>query len=101
MCHKLVQVRAFSAQKNRGTMDFELRPKEAQARPLSHIEFERCLMSEIKKHQVWLILDQGQNDIAGGFPEENKAIAKVAKVQPAADNLDILAKEGLKFVSKI
>ncbi|KAL8088173.1 hypothetical protein AgCh_038088 [Apium graveolens] len=44
MCHKLVQFMAFSAQKNRGTMDFKLRPKEAQARPLSHIEFGRCLM---------------------------------------------------------
>ncbi|KAL8110168.1 hypothetical protein AgCh_026040 [Apium graveolens] len=44
MCHKLIQVRAFYAQKNRGTMDFELRPKEAQARTLSHIKFGRCLM---------------------------------------------------------
>ncbi|KAL8119968.1 hypothetical protein AgCh_017193 [Apium graveolens] len=36
--------RAFSAQKNRGTIDLKLRPKEAQARPLSHIKFGRCLM---------------------------------------------------------
>lgn len=39
--------------------------------------------------------------LEGGSPDENKAIAKVAKAQPAADNLDVLAKEGLEFASKI
>ncbi|KAG6412112.1 hypothetical protein SASPL_124780 [Salvia splendens] len=39
--------------------------------------------------------------LESGSPEENKAIAKVAKVQPPADNLDKLATEGLTFASKI
>ncbi|CAI9097789.1 OLC1v1034280C1 [Oldenlandia corymbosa var. corymbosa] len=39
--------------------------------------------------------------LESGTPEENKAIAKVARVQPAADNLEALAKEGLTFASKI
>uniref|UniRef100_A0A2P2LQK9 monodehydroascorbate reductase (NADH) n=2 Tax=Rhizophora mucronata TaxID=61149 RepID=A0A2P2LQK9_RHIMU len=39
--------------------------------------------------------------LEGGSPDENKAIAKVARVQPPADNLDLLAKEGLSFASKI
>lgn len=39
--------------------------------------------------------------LESGTPEENKAIAKVARVQPAAENLDVLAKEGLAFASKI
>lgn len=39
--------------------------------------------------------------LEGGSPDENKAIAKVARVQPAADSLDVLAKEGLAFASKI
>lgn len=39
--------------------------------------------------------------LEGGTPEENKAIAKVAKLQPAVHNLDELTKEGLAFASKI
>ncbi|XP_015088011.1 monodehydroascorbate reductase [Solanum pennellii] len=38
--------------------------------------------------------------LESGSPEENKAIAKVAKVQPAA-TLDQLAQEGISFASKI
>ncbi|KAK9734219.1 hypothetical protein RND81_04G123700 [Saponaria officinalis] len=39
--------------------------------------------------------------LESGSPEENKAIAKVAKVQPKAESLDQLSKEGLAFASKI
>uniref|UniRef100_A0A5B6ZMC0 monodehydroascorbate reductase (NADH) n=1 Tax=Davidia involucrata TaxID=16924 RepID=A0A5B6ZMC0_DAVIN len=39
--------------------------------------------------------------LEGGTPEENKAIAKVARVQPPAESLDQLAKEGLTFACKI
>ncbi|KAK7267946.1 hypothetical protein RIF29_20627 [Crotalaria pallida] len=39
--------------------------------------------------------------LESGTPEENKAIAKVAKVQPPVENVDQLAKEGLSFASKI
>ncbi|KVH89660.1 FAD-dependent pyridine nucleotide-disulfide oxidoreductase [Cynara cardunculus var. scolymus] len=39
--------------------------------------------------------------LEGGAPEENQAIAKVAKLQPSASSLDVLAKEGLEFASKI
>lgn len=39
--------------------------------------------------------------LEGGSAEENKAIAKLAKAQPAAASLDELAKEGLAFASKI
>ncbi|KAH7553393.1 hypothetical protein ACOSQ2_030216 [Xanthoceras sorbifolium] len=39
--------------------------------------------------------------LESGTPEENKAIAKVARVQPPVDNLDLLTKEGLAFASKI
>ncbi|KAJ6746811.1 MONODEHYDROASCORBATE REDUCTASE-LIKE ISOFORM X1 [Salix koriyanagi] len=39
--------------------------------------------------------------LEGGSPDENKAIAKVARVQPAAVNLDLLTKEGLSFACKI
>ncbi|CAK7343404.1 unnamed protein product [Dovyalis caffra] len=39
--------------------------------------------------------------LEGGSPDENKAIAKVAKVQPSVDNLDLLTKEGLSFACKI
>ncbi|KAK3043560.1 hypothetical protein RJ639_002139 [Escallonia herrerae] len=39
--------------------------------------------------------------LEGGTPEENKVIAKVAKVQPPAESLEQLAKEGLAFASKI
>ncbi|KAH6798868.1 monodehydroascorbate reductase 1 [Perilla frutescens var. frutescens] len=39
--------------------------------------------------------------LESGSPEENKAIAKVAKVQPTAASLDKLAAEGLTFATKI
>lgn len=39
--------------------------------------------------------------LESGTPEENKAIAKVAKAQPPAESLDVLAKEGLTFAAKI
>ncbi|KAF3441696.1 hypothetical protein FNV43_RR15611 [Rhamnella rubrinervis] len=39
--------------------------------------------------------------LEGGTPDENKAIANVAKVQPPVANLDQLASEGLAFASKI
>ncbi|KAL6507719.1 hypothetical protein OROGR_023914 [Orobanche gracilis] len=39
--------------------------------------------------------------LESGTPEENKAIAKVARVQPPVGSLDQLAKEGLAFASKI
>jgi monodehydroascorbate reductase (NADH) len=39
--------------------------------------------------------------LEGGSPEENKAIAKVARVQPPVENLDLLTKEGLSFAAKI
>ncbi|KAG4970652.1 hypothetical protein JHK82_036344 [Glycine max] len=39
--------------------------------------------------------------LEGGTPEENQAIAKVAKVQPPVADVDQLAKEGLSFASKI
>lgn len=39
--------------------------------------------------------------LENGTPEENKAIAKVAKVQPPAESLELLAKEGLTFACKI
>ncbi|XP_061340219.1 monodehydroascorbate reductase, seedling isozyme-like [Gastrolobium bilobum] len=39
--------------------------------------------------------------LEGGTPEENKSIAKVARVQPPVENLDQLAKEGLSFASKV
>ncbi|KAK7244935.1 hypothetical protein RIF29_39764 [Crotalaria pallida] len=39
--------------------------------------------------------------LEGGTPEENKAIAKVARVQPPVQKLDELAKEGLSFANKI
>lgn len=39
--------------------------------------------------------------LEGGSPDENKAIAKLAKVQPAVANLDELTKEGLSFACKI
>lgn len=39
--------------------------------------------------------------LESGTPDENKAIAKVARVQPAAESLDQLSKEGLGFASKI
>ncbi|KAF2307601.1 hypothetical protein GH714_030099 [Hevea brasiliensis] len=39
--------------------------------------------------------------LEGGSPDENKAIAKVARVQPSIQNLDQLTKEGLSFAAKI
>ncbi|XP_075502224.1 monodehydroascorbate reductase [Primulina tabacum] len=39
--------------------------------------------------------------LESGTPEENKAIARVARVQPSVDSLDQLATEGLIFASKI
>ncbi|XP_059646724.1 monodehydroascorbate reductase [Cornus florida] len=39
--------------------------------------------------------------LENGTPEENKAIAKVARDQPPAGSLDQLAKEGLGFACKI
>ncbi|KAJ6824654.1 monodehydroascorbate reductase-like [Iris pallida] len=39
--------------------------------------------------------------LEAGSPEENKAIAKVAKVQPAVKDIELLKKEGLVFASKI
>ncbi|KAI9090694.1 hypothetical protein K1719_028547 [Acacia pycnantha] len=39
--------------------------------------------------------------LEGGTPEDNKAIAKVARVQPPVQDIDVLAKEGLSFASKI
>ncbi|KAL9153459.1 hypothetical protein ABFS82_10G050100 [Erythranthe guttata] len=39
--------------------------------------------------------------LESGTPEENKAIAKVARVQPPVDSLESLAAEGLAFASKI
>lgn len=39
--------------------------------------------------------------LEGGSPDENKAIAKVAKAQPPVANLEELKKEGLQFASKI
>jgi len=39
--------------------------------------------------------------LEGGAAEENQAIAKVAKAQPPASSLEVLAKEGLEFASKI
>ncbi|MQL98477.1 hypothetical protein Taro_031184 [Colocasia esculenta] len=39
--------------------------------------------------------------LESGTPDENKAIAHVAKVQPAVQSLDQLASEGITFASKI
>lgn len=39
--------------------------------------------------------------LEGGTPEENKAIAKVTRIQPPVDGLDQLKSEGLAFASKI
>ncbi|CAK9159575.1 unnamed protein product [Ilex paraguariensis] len=39
--------------------------------------------------------------LEGGNPEENKAIAKVARIQPPVESLDQLTKEGLTFACKI
>ncbi|XP_057534344.1 monodehydroascorbate reductase, seedling isozyme-like isoform X1 [Amaranthus tricolor] len=39
--------------------------------------------------------------LESGTPEENKAIASVARVQPAVESTDQLSKEGLGFASRI
>ncbi|GAB2235856.1 hypothetical protein Droror1_Dr00026299 [Drosera rotundifolia] len=39
--------------------------------------------------------------LESGTPDENKAIAKVAKLQPPVNSLELLEKEGLGFASKI
>ena len=39
--------------------------------------------------------------LEGGTPEENKAIAKVAKVQPPVQSLDELKTDGLSSASRI
>lgn len=39
--------------------------------------------------------------LESGSPDENKAIAKVAKIQPPVQDLELLRKEGLSFASKI
>ncbi|KAJ8899600.1 hypothetical protein K2173_018574 [Erythroxylum novogranatense] len=39
--------------------------------------------------------------LEGGSPEENQAIAKVARTKPPIENLDTLTKEGLSFATKI
>lgn len=39
--------------------------------------------------------------LEGGTPEENSAIAKVARTQPSVESIDVLSKEGLSFVNKI
>ncbi|CAI0469578.1 unnamed protein product, partial [Linum tenue] len=39
--------------------------------------------------------------LEGGSPDENKAIAKVARVQPSVDSLELLSKEGIAFACKI
>ncbi|EFJ30171.1 hypothetical protein SELMODRAFT_145962 [Selaginella moellendorffii] len=39
--------------------------------------------------------------LEGGSAEENKAIAKVARLQPSIDSIEALASEGLAFISKV
>lgn len=39
--------------------------------------------------------------LESGSPDENKALAKVAKIQPPVQDLELLRKEGLAFASKI
>ena len=39
--------------------------------------------------------------LENGSPEENKAIAKVVRVQPIVDNKEALITLGLEFASKI
>lgn len=39
--------------------------------------------------------------LESGSPEENKAIAKVARIQPSVENSDLLVKEGISFASKV
>ncbi|KAL8156998.1 hypothetical protein AgCh_001922 [Apium graveolens] len=68
--------------------------------------FIHLLALKVLKLQMPLYktLDQGWKDsrcIPRGWLSKNKAIAKVAKVQPTADNLDVLTKEDLMFALKI
>ncbi|XP_073149255.1 monodehydroascorbate reductase [Henckelia pumila] len=39
--------------------------------------------------------------LEGGTPDENKALANLARVQPSVDSLDQLATEGLSFAHKV
>ncbi|KAF5750490.1 monodehydroascorbate reductase [Tripterygium wilfordii] len=39
--------------------------------------------------------------LEGGSPDENQAIAKVARLKPSVNSLDVLTKEGLSFALKI
>lgn len=39
--------------------------------------------------------------LEGGTPDENKAIAKVARALPTVEDVNQLAKEGISFASKI
>jgi monodehydroascorbate reductase (NADH) len=39
--------------------------------------------------------------LEGGSADENKAIAKVARVQPAVSDSSVLTQEGLQFACKI
>ncbi|NP_001267683.1 monodehydroascorbate reductase, seedling isozyme [Cucumis sativus] len=39
--------------------------------------------------------------LESGSPEENKAIAKVARIQPSVESSDLLLKEGISFASKV
>lgn len=39
--------------------------------------------------------------LEGGSPDENNAIAKVARAQPPVSSVEELKKEGLQFASKI
>ncbi|CAH8269932.1 unnamed protein product [Arabidopsis lyrata] len=39
--------------------------------------------------------------LEGGTPEENNAIAKLARAQPSVESLEVLSKEGLSFATKI
>lgn len=39
--------------------------------------------------------------LEGGNPDENKAIAKAAREQPVVESVEVLAKDGLSFVSNM
>jgi len=39
--------------------------------------------------------------LEGGSPEENNAIAKLARAQPSVESLEVLSKEGLSFATNI
>ncbi|KAF5188269.1 Monodehydroascorbate reductase [Thalictrum thalictroides] len=65
----------------------------------------RCfLVTVFQHHQSPNWIKDGK--VVGAFlesetPEENKSIAKVAKVQPSVASADQLTKEGLTFACKI